>query len=152
MTVVQYVSADSVDAGALIAELDVDLRARYPGIDFHTISLDELLAPTSYFVVARVDGAVAGCGALRQREPGLMEVKRMFVRPAFRRRGVARAVLEALEAQARAVGATRLVLETATGQPEAMALYPSAGYRAIPRYGEYVDIEPSRCYEKVLGD
>jgi GNAT superfamily N-acetyltransferase len=145
------VSPASAEAAALIAELDVDLHARYPGVPFHTLTPDELMAPAFTFVVAEAAGEALGCGALRVREPGVAEIKRMFVRPAARRRGVARAVLRALEARASELGTPRILIETGEGQPEAIALYVSSGYIPIPRYGEYVDVEQSRCFEKRLG-
>ncbi|HWB29088.1 MAG TPA: GNAT family N-acetyltransferase [Vicinamibacterales bacterium] len=145
------VSPVSAMATALIAELDVDLHARYPGVAFHTLSPDELMAPAFTFVVAEAAGEALGCGALRVREPGVAEIKRMFVRPSARRRGVARAVLRALEARAAELGLPRILIETGAAQPEAIALYLSSGYVPIPRYGEYVDVPTSRCFEKRLG-
>lgn len=137
-------------AVAIIAELDVDLHARYPGVPFHTFSPDELTRPEFTFVLAEAAGEAIGCGALRLREPGVAEVKRMFVRPAARRRGVARAVLAALEARAREIDASRILIETGASQPEAISLYVSSGYVPIPRYGEYVNVPTSRCFEKRL--
>lgn len=145
------VSPASAMAAALIAELDVDLHARYPGVSFHTLTPDELMAPAFTFVVAEAAGEALGCGALRVREPGVAEIKRMFVRPAARRCGVARAVLRALEARAVELGIPRILIETGAEQPEAIALYVSSGYVPIPRYGEYVDVPTSRCFEKRLG-
>src|SRR5262245_30616851 len=91
-----------------------------------------------------------GCGAVRLLEPGVGEVKRMFVRPEARRRGVARLVLVKLEETARERGLHTLRLETGTRQPEAIALYATHGYRPIPRFGEYADDAFSVCFEKVL--
>ena len=93
-------------------------------------------------VLARFGGTPAGCGALRRADelgPGVGELKRMYVPPHARRRGVGRAVLAELERVARAHGLRRLVLETGARQPEALALYADAGYLAIERYGEYAD-------------
>lgn len=74
----------------------------------------------------------------------------MFVQPAWRRRGVARQLLAALEAQARSLGYARLRLETALGQPEAIGLYRSAGYVDIPPLGKYIGNPVSVCFEKRL--
>jgi len=81
---------------------------------------------------------------------GDAEVKRMFVHAAHRGRGHARAVLAELERTAAAAGRRRAVLETGTRQPEAMALYTSAGYRPTARFGVYRDSPNSRCYAKIL--
>ncbi|MEJ2890043.1 GNAT family N-acetyltransferase [Actinomycetospora aeridis] len=86
-------------------------------------------------------------GVLR---PGDAEIKRMWVDPAHRRRGVATAVLAELEGTARAAGCGRTVLETGTEQPEALAFYGARGYVAIPRYGTYRDEPSSLCFARGL--
>jgi GNAT superfamily N-acetyltransferase len=102
--------------------------------------------------VARdADGSALGCGALlRPFDPGVAEIKRMFTRPDARGRGVARAVLERLEEEARARGIAVLRLETGTMQPEAQRLYESSGYEPIPPFGAYAGEPLSRCYERRL--
>ncbi|WP_129336481.1 GNAT family N-acetyltransferase [Cellulomonas endophytica] len=101
-----------------------------------------------------VDGLPVGCGALRdvsgEHGPGTGELKRLYVRPDHRRRGLSRVLLAALEDAARAHGLRRLVLETGTRQPESMALYASAGWSATAPYGEYADHPMSRCYAKTV--
>jgi GNAT superfamily N-acetyltransferase len=89
-------------------------------------------------VVAYVGGAPVGCGAVRRLEGGDAELKRMYVDPSRRGRGIGRALLAALEAEARALGARRLVLETGIRQTAALALYRNAGFVEIPAFGEYV--------------
>jgi ribosomal protein S18 acetylase RimI-like enzyme len=81
---------------------------------------------------------------------GVGEVKRMYVAPAFRGRGIARALLRALEAAAGRLGVAVLRLETGTRQPEAIGLYEAAGYARIPAFGEYVGDPLSVCFEKRL--
>jgi GNAT superfamily N-acetyltransferase len=147
---IDRVSVDGDEARALIAELDAEIQRRYPGATPHGLTPADLADPEFSFYVARLDGTLAACGALRRREPGTTEVKRMYVRPAYRSLGLARALLVRLETRAAELGATRVVLETGDGQPEAIALYRSAGYTAIPRYGEYAAIAVSRCFEKRL--
>lgn len=109
--------------------------------------------PHGAFVVAWLDGQPIGCGAVRplQRRPGVGEVKRMYTSPDARRRGVSRAVLDHLEGIAVELGYRRLQLETGTPQPEAIALYESAGWQAIEPYGHYRDAPTSRCFAKDLG-
>ena len=101
-----------------------------------------------------------GCGALRRlrdtelvRElgPQVGELKRMYVARELRGQGIGRALLDRLEAEARTLGLTRLVLETGTRQVEALALYRRAGFTAIPAYGEYAaSSTTSVCLEKAL--
>jgi putative acetyltransferase len=148
--VVTVESPLSADAAALVEELDRDLLERYPRNNIHGVELEKLERGQGFFVVARLDGRPVGCGAVRVLEPGVGEVKRMYVRPTARRRGVAQAVLATLEATARETGMHTLRLETGTRQPEANALYEKQGYRSIPCFGEYLSDPFSVCYEKVL--
>jgi putative acetyltransferase len=135
-------------ATALIAQLNEELSARYPepGATHFRLDPSEVAPGNGVFLVARWLGRPVGCGALRSlREAGGMhelgarvgELKRMYVAPDVRGQGIGRALLERLEAEARALGLTRLVLETGTRQEEALALYSRAGFIGIPAYGEY---------------
>jgi putative acetyltransferase len=83
-------------------------------------------------------------------EPGVGEVKRMFVLPEFRGRGIARHILMALESTAQERGYSTLRLETGTRQPEAIGLHKAAGYGEITCFGEYADDLFSVCFEKQL--
>jgi putative acetyltransferase len=91
-----------------------------------------------------------GCGGLRRLDNTTAEIKRMYVQPAHRGRGLSRRILAELEARARAAGWNRLRLETGPLQHSAMRLYESAGYARIPNFGHYRDSATSLCYEKVL--
>jgi GNAT superfamily N-acetyltransferase len=87
---------------------------------------------------------------LRRHDDGVVEIKRMFVRSAHRRRGHARSLLRALEDRARASGYRRVILETGLAQPEAIALYASEGYQPIDGFGHYKDAAMSRSFAKDL--
>jgi GNAT superfamily N-acetyltransferase len=114
-----------------------EMRARYDG-DIEP-GVKPSAADIAVVLVARDDdGTPLGCGALRPLEPGAAELKRMYVVPAARGRGVSRLLLSGLEAEAAARGWTTLRLETGTRQPEAVGLYSSAGYRPVPAFGHYV--------------
>jgi GNAT superfamily N-acetyltransferase len=140
---------DAPDSRALRRELGADLMARYerdaePG--FKPSAWD-----VAVFLVARGDaGEPVGCGALRALGDGAAEIKRMYVRPPARGAGVARALLAALEEEARSRGFGVIRLETGTRQPEAMALYASAGYTEIEGFGDYAGHPASRCFEREL--
>jgi GNAT superfamily N-acetyltransferase len=110
----------------------------------------QLTPPSGTFIVAWMDDAAVGCGGLRRIDDATGEIKRMFVAADARRRGVARALLAELEATARSLGYTRLVLETGIKQPEAIALYEAHGYKPIEPYGLYKDSPLSRCFAKSL--
>ena len=114
---------------------------------------DEVVHPTHddvHHMVVTVDGRAVACGAWQPLEPGVAELKRMYVRPAYRGRGIARQLVVALEEEAFAAGRPLLRLETGTYLTRAIALYRSAGYRPIPVYGEYVGNPYSVCFEKRL--
>jgi putative acetyltransferase len=143
---------DSVDARRLLAELDTYLNGLYPPeSNFLDLGAGEVTNGVGAFMVARADGVAVGCGAVRLRSADTAEIKRMFVLPSARGRGVGRVVLEELEAWAAAAGASRLVLETGDLQPEALRLYDRAGFRPIPCFEEYAGAPLSRCFEKGIG-
>ena len=145
-----------------IAALNAELSARYPeaGATHFRLDASEVAPGRGIFLVARWAGRPVGCGALRciredalVREvgPAVGELKRMYVAPAVRGRGIGKALLARLEAEARALGLARLVLETGIRQPEAIGLYRAAGFADMPPYGEYVaSSATSVCMAKAL--
>jgi GNAT superfamily N-acetyltransferase len=143
---------DSPVGTALVTQLNDDLRDRYGAEDTDQPWPKDLAPPGGIFLVAWWGKDPVGCGGVRLHEPGIGEIKRMYVDPRARRQGVARAVLTAVEEHALELGYTRLILETGIMQPEAIALYESHGYEAIPPYGHYKDSPLSRCYAKQLDD
>jgi putative acetyltransferase len=139
-------------AQRLIRALNAELETRYPeeGANFFRLDAEEVAEGRGGFFVAYIDGNPIGCGAVRRIEPHVVEIKRMYVDPSVRGRGVGRQILDALEAQARQLGARRLVLETGPRQPEAIVLYEHAGFVEIPLYGEYIGSKFSVCMAKTL--
>jgi len=137
---------------ALIGELDVELLFIYPeeGATHFRLDADDVSESRGAFVVATLADAPIGCGAVRLLDTETAEIKRMYVKPSRRGRGVARRILDELETHARRLGARRIVLETGERQPDALALYGGAGFVGIPRFGEYVDSPLSVCMEKQL--
>ena len=143
---------DSPVAAPLAQALLAEIEDRYgePDADPDHLTGDDLAPPVGAFVVAWLDGHPVGCGGLRRYDDGVGELKRMYVDPGWRGRGVARAVLGQLEARARRLGYRRLLLETGVRQPEAIALYTAAGYEPIEPYGFYRTSPFSRCFAKTL--
>jgi GNAT superfamily N-acetyltransferase len=139
---------DSEVGGALVDALLDDLRGRYGAEDPDRPDASELAPPGGVFLVAWFDEEPVGCGGVRAHAGDVGELKRMYVTPGARRRGIARAVLTELETRARGLGYARLRLETGVRQPEAIGLYRSAGYEPIAPYGVYRDEPLSRCFEK----
>lgn len=117
--------------------LETELRGRYGDDGATHTDPAQFLPPYGVFLVARVDGQDVGCGGWRTLETGVGEVKRMYVAPIYRRRGLSRALLRALVADARAQGMRRLVLETGPLQPEAIGLYTAEGFVPCDAYGEW---------------
>jgi len=142
---------DSPVARRLIAELNAELSRDYPPAQrFHSLGAEEVAEGAGAFLVAWLDGAPAGCGAVRMLAPDVAELKRMYVVPVSRGRGLSRAILSTLEDRAAALGATRVVLETGDKAFAALGLYESAGYARIPCFGAYAASPTSVCFEKRL--
>lgn len=141
---------DSPLAQELVAEVQAEYVERYGGPDDTPLSPAEFAPPGGVFLVALLDGEPVGTAGLRDHGDGDVELKRMYVRAAHRRRGHARRLLAAVEERALALGHRRLVLETGQMQPEAVALYRSAGYGPIAPYGHYADSPHSIHLAKVL--
>jgi putative acetyltransferase len=148
--VVTEVDPTAPEAADLICALDRDLGARYPGFPIHGIDAANFRKTGGVFLVGRLAGVAVACGALRPMEDGAVEVKRMYVSDGHRGRGFGRAMLLALEEIAGPRGYSIIRLETGGNQPEAIALYESAGYQTIPCYGDHASDPLSRCFEKRL--
>jgi GNAT superfamily N-acetyltransferase len=150
----EIASADprSTDAARLIAALSAELARRYDFADDGSghFRPEDVVVPRSTFLIGRLGGRAVACGALRLLEGDMAEVKRMYVEPAARGRGLAKRLLAALEDAARRMGYVTLRLETAHRQPEAIRLYESAGYLRIDPFGIYVGSRRSVCFEKRL--
>jgi ribosomal protein S18 acetylase RimI-like enzyme len=142
---------DGDDVRALIAELDAELEPLYGSKSRHGYTVDKLLAEHVAFFIVRLDGDAAGCGGVKIVEPEYGEIKRMYLRPRYRGRGLARALLDELTAYVRECGVPALRLETGIYQAAAIALYEREGFRRIPPFANYTDDPVSRCYEKLLG-
>ena len=142
---------DQPPASELLAEMRVELNDVYESfsrLDNPPLVPDELRDPGGAYLVGYEDaGAIAG-GGLRRLDDGVAEIKRMFVRPAARSRGVARALLEALELTAKELGYQKVRLDTGPKQIHGLALYRSAGYVDVAPYND----NPFACFwgEKVL--
>ena len=140
-----------VAAQRLIAATLADLAERYGGDgDATPVDPAQFDRPRGIFLLAWLDGAAVGCGAWRASGEDDAEIKRMYTAPGARGRGVARAVLGALEATAREAGKRRMILETGDKQPEAIGLYESSGYLQIPNFGYYKDAPGSVCFGREL--
>ena len=159
---------DSPDATRLVAAAQAELRRRYGPGPHDTVPADraatadaahqlhrpltaaEFAAPGGTFLVARLGGSAVGCGGLRALWPTTAEIKRLYVRDEHRGRGIARRLMDELEAAAPGLGHHHLVLETGELQPEAIALYDSSGWTRIPPYFGEARHDRSVYFEKWL--
>ena len=141
--------SDNPDFRQLVRVLDADLNIR-DGADHSFYSQFNKIDSIRYAVVAYENGIPAGCGAIKDYSVDTMEVKRMFVPVDLRGKGIATRVLSELEQWARDLHMKRCVLETGKRQPEAISLYMKCGYRIIPNFGQYQNVENSICFEKNL--
>jgi putative acetyltransferase len=142
---------DSEESVGLLGELDAQLESYpYPPESRHAFSVDKLLREGVAFFVARCEGEAAGCGGVKLFGTEYAEVKRMYVRPSHRRRGIGRAVLDHLAGYARARGVRLLRLETGVFQTEAIALYERYGFERRAPFGEYREDPMSVYFEKSL--
>jgi putative acetyltransferase len=142
---------DSPDAQALVRAQQEELRGRDGAGDIGpTREAWMFEPPDGVFLVSRSEGRAVGCGGVCRFDETRAELKRMYVVPAERGRGLGRGLLEALEGEARRLGYSGIVLETGELQPESLGLYASSGYERIPCYGVYAEREWSRCFEKAL--
>jgi GNAT superfamily N-acetyltransferase len=135
---IQAVAYDDPDAVTLIEEVQQEYVHRYGGRDDTPVSPAQFAPPAGLFLVGYLDDAGVACGGWRSHGTDA-ELKRMYVRRAARRGGLARQLLAELERTAAAAGHQRMILETGSEQPEAVALYRSAGYRDVPPFGYYAD-------------
>ncbi|MBC7268028.1 MAG: GNAT family N-acetyltransferase [Streptomyces sp.] len=156
---IRRVAFDHPDAVKLNDEVQAEYHERYgDGGDATPLDPSDFTPPNGVYLIAydAQDRPVATGGWRSQdkndegNEDGDAELKRMFVVREARGNGLARRVLAALEDDARAAGRTRMVLETGTQQPEAIALYTSSGYEPCAKFGYYRFHDGSRCFAKAL--
>ncbi|MCU4175315.1 GNAT family N-acetyltransferase [Carboxylicivirga sp. N1Y90] len=141
--------ADNKDFIKLVKELDSDLAIR-DGEDHAFYAQYNKVDQIKNVVIVLEDEKAVACGAIKHFSKNSMEVKRMYTLPAQRGKGLASLVLKELEIWAKELGYNSCLLETGLKQPEAIALYQKNGYHIIPNYGQYADVENSRCFEKHL--
>jgi GNAT superfamily N-acetyltransferase len=142
-------NSDNPDFIRLVKFLDDDLAIR-DGDDHAFYSQFNKISNIRYVVLAFDSGIPVGCGAIKEYSPDTVEVKRMYVSPGSRNKGIATRMLTELETWAGEFSYKKIILETGKRQPEAIGLYKLNGYRLIPNFGQYAGVENSVCFEKIL--
>ena len=150
MIILRRTDSDDPDFKALVQLLDHDLAER-DGADHGFYAQFNKIDKIRHAVVCYENGLPVGCGAIKAFSDEAMEVKRMYVAPNGRKKGIATRVLSELETWAHELGYVQCVLETGKRQPEAIALYEKNGYTLTENYGQYAGVENSVCFAKVLG-
>jgi GNAT superfamily N-acetyltransferase len=140
------------DVVRMVAEVQEEYVRLYGGPDAATVDPAEFQPPGGLFFVGKLDGEPVAMGGWRRRTDTEAEIKRMYVSERARRRGLARLLLAELERTAGAAGVTRLILNTGPEQPQAIALYESAGYEPVPGFGHYACHADAVFLGKQLGD
>lgn len=143
-------SYDGPVARAMIDAVQQEYVQRYGGPDDSPIDPAEFAPPGGCFVVGYAGDEPVAMGGLRRAGADALEIKRMYVRPQWRGRGLSRVVLADLERRARDLGVRRIVLETGERQPEAIQLYETSGYARIDGYGHYACSSLSVSFGKDL--
>lgn len=146
---IKRTDSDNSDFQRLVTALDKDLAIR-DGEDHAFFAQFNKIAAIKHVVVAYEAGDAVGCGAIKEYEENVMEVKRMFVPLEKRGKGIASIVLGELESWAKELGYQKCILETGKKQPEAIRLYQKNNYTTIKNYGQYAGVESSVCFEKLL--
>ncbi len=140
---------DDAAVAPLLSGLGEEYRVRYGEIDeLEHARAAEFEPPHGAFYVITEDGVTVAGGGFRRLDDEICEVKRLWTSPAHRRRGLAGAVLDALEAAAGEAGYRIVRLETGPSQPEAVAFYETRGYHRIPLYSDRY--EQALAFERPL--
>ena len=139
----------NLDFNKLIIELDAYLKVT-DGTDHEFYNQFNGLDNIKNVVIAYQDSQAIGCGAFKKLDNETIEIKRMYVKFAHRGSGTAQAILNSLELWASEKGFKKCILETGNRQVEAIKFYKKAGYKSIPNYGQYIHMEDSNCFEKLV--
>jgi len=129
--------------------LNADLALR-DGQDHSFYSQFNKVDKINHVVLVYIDGVASGCGGMKKADPKTMEIKRMYVIPTSRGKGIALKLLSVIEEWAMELCCEKCILETGKRQPEAIKLYIKNGYKRIPNYSPYIGVDNSLCFQKKL--
>jgi putative acetyltransferase len=149
LKIVRTTSAN-IDFKALVAELDAHLAELYGAEQPFYSKHNNIDAINNVIVAYDNNGFAIGCGGIKAYTNTIMEIKRMFVKPDYRGKGIASTILTALENWAMELGYASTVLETLKIKASVISMYAKNGYYVIPNYGQYQQTESSVCMQKKL--
>lgn len=142
-------SSNNKDFIELVTLLDAELKER-DGIEHSFFAQFNKIDNIKHVVVYYNNEIPVASGAIKEYDSQTMEIKRMFVMPTFRGKGIASNVLKELEDWSKELGFNKCILETGLRQPEAIALYKKNNFEVIPNYGQYINVKNSVCFQKDL--
>jgi putative acetyltransferase len=148
VTLIRTTSQDK-DFQKLVVLLDEILKI-YDGVEHEFFSQFNNLDTIKNVVVCYENNLPVGCGAFKEHDSKIIEIKRMFVLPEIRGIGIASKILMELELWASELNYTDCILETGTNNPNAISLYKKAGYFVTENYGQYLNVESSCCMKKII--
>ena len=149
MVTIKRSNSQNFDFIAMVKLLDADLKLR-DGDDHDFYAQFNSIVSLPFVVLAYWKNKPVGCGAIKEHNSTIIEIKRMFVAPNERGKGIASMILKELEKWAAEKNCHSCILETGLRQPEAIALYKKNGYLSIPNYGQYKEMKNSVCFSKEL--
>ena len=149
MQIITHTTSENLDFKNLFLLLDADLKIR-DGEEHEFYAQINKTAILKNVILCYENNLAVGCGAFREIDSETVEIKRMFVLPEQRGRGIASKILSQLELWALTLNYTQTILETGINQPEAIALYKKSGYSIVQNYGQYAGLENSVCMKKTL--
>jgi putative acetyltransferase len=147
MTNLIRTTSDNSDFQSLVKLLDEYLAIK-DGNEHSFYAQYNKIAMIKNVIVYYHNEIAAGCGAFKEYDSKTIEIKRMFVHPDYRNKGIGTIILNELESWAKELNYSAAILETGKRQPEAIRLYQKASYNIIPNYGQYANVENSVCMRK----
>jgi len=150
MYIYKRTDSENIDFQNLISELDKDLAIKNGELNIFFSQYNKIDKIKHVMVAYDSEEIAVGCGAIKEYENGIIEIKRMFVRIDKRGNGIAGKILTELELWAKELGYKKCILETGDKMTAAISLYKKNNFKIIPNYGQYANIESSICFEKEI--
>ena len=147
MTTFQRTDSNNADFQDLVKLLDADLAIR-DGAEHAFYDQYNKIVNIKHAIVCYLDEQPIGCGAFKEYDDKAVEIKRMYVKPAYRGKSIGLYILKELELWAAELNYPTTLLETGKKQPEAIRLYEKAGYTRIKNFGQYENVDNSVCMSK----
>jgi len=147
---IKRTNSDNLDFKKLVSELDIDLRKYYKEEQSFYDELNNIEKIVHVLIAYNKEGEAIGCGGIKEYSKEEIEIKRMYVLPKYRGKGIATEILKDLESWSVEMKYKKCILETLKDKSYAIAFYKKNAYKVIPNFGEYIKALNSVCFEKEL--